>query len=91
VATARFAIAESLTNALKHGDLGAPVAVEEDWQRGYRLRVVNGLGPRRSGAVHSGHGLLGMTERVAELGGTVRSEPHDGRWVVEVSIPAGTE
>lgn len=91
VATARFAIAESLTNALKHGDLGAPVAVEEDWQRGYRLRVVNGLGPRRSDAVHSGHGLLGMTERVAELGGTVRSEPRDGRWVVEVSIPAGTE
>jgi signal transduction histidine kinase len=31
-----------------------------------------------------------MTERVNELGGTVRSEPLDGRWVVEVSIPAGT-
>jgi signal transduction histidine kinase len=91
VATARFAIAESLTNALKHGDLSTPVAVDEDWHQGYRLRVVNGLGPRRADAVHSGHGLLGMTQRVAELGGTVRSERHDGRWVVEVSIPAGTE
>lgn len=89
-ATARFAIAESLTNALKHGDLGTPVAVEEDWSQGYRLRVVNAVSACPSPAVPSGHGLLGMTERVTELGGTVRSEPLDGRWVVEVSIPAGT-
>jgi signal transduction histidine kinase len=89
-ATARFAIAESLTNALKHGDLGTPVAVEEDWSQGYRLRVVNAVSACPSPAVPAGHGLLGMTERVTELGGTVRSEPLDGRWVVEVSIPAGT-
>ena len=34
-------LAESLTNALKHGDLGDSVEVEEDWRDGYRLVVRN--------------------------------------------------
>jgi signal transduction histidine kinase len=87
--TARFAFAESLTNALKHGDLARRVAVQEDWTDGYHLRVVNDV---RSGAPTSrqpseGHGLLGMTERVAELGGQVRAGESAGRWGTEVTIP----
>ena len=34
-------LAESLTNSLKHGDLAAPVEVDEDWRDGYRLVVRN--------------------------------------------------
>jgi signal transduction histidine kinase len=86
---ARFALAESLTNALKHGDLGWPVAIVEDWRDGYRLRVDNAVKSTPAPGGGSGHGLLGMSERVTEVGGTVRSGRQDGRWVVEVSIPAG--
>ncbi len=92
--TARFALAESLTNALKHGDLARPVAIQEDWTDGYRLRVVNDLPRQRPSADRAaghpavaGHGLLGMTERVAELGGRVTAGESAGRWVTEVTIP----
>ena len=87
--TARLAFAESLTNALKHGDLGKPVAVREDWTDGYRLRVVNDLRPLAATdhPTNEGHGLLGMTERVAQLGGRVLAGESSGRWVTEVTIP----
>jgi signal transduction histidine kinase len=87
--TARLAFAESLTNALKHGDLGRPVAVHEDWTDGYRLRVVNDLRPPAANdhPTNEGHGLLGMTERVAQLGGRVLAGESAGRWVTEVTIP----
>ncbi len=89
LAAARLALAESLTNALKHGDLARPVAVEEDWTDGYRLRVVNAVPPRApaSSAASDGHGLRGMTERVAQLGGRVLAGESSGRWVTEVTIP----
>jgi signal transduction histidine kinase len=88
--TARFALAEALTNALKHGDLARPVAVEEDWTDGYRLRVVNDVPPTQAAGAgpDEGHGLLGMAERVAELGGRVRAGESSGRWVTEVTIPS---
>jgi signal transduction histidine kinase len=86
--TARLALAESLTNALKHGDLARPVAVHEDWTDGYRLRVANDVAPRSTDRTATeGHGLLGMTERVAQLGGRVLTGESSGRWVTEVTIP----
>jgi len=90
--TARLALAESLTNALKHGDLARPVAVEEDWTDGYRLRVANDVAPHQRGdeLPHGGHGLLGMTERVTELGGRVTTASKTRRWVTEVVIPGGS-
>ena len=93
VVTARLALAEALTNALKHGDLSRSVTVEEDWTQGYRLRVVNVVAtPRRAVAGQGpdeGHGLRGMTERVTELGGHVAAGAESDRWVIEVSIPGG--
>jgi signal transduction histidine kinase len=97
--TARLALAEALTNALKHGDLTRSVTVDEDWTAGYLLRVVNAVtdivAVRRAGTTRpgtgDGHGLLGMTERVSELGGRVDAGPEagsdGGRWVTEVTIP----
>ncbi|MGC4112571.1 MAG: histidine kinase [Nocardioides sp.] len=91
---ARLALAEALTNALKHGDLARPVAVEEDWADGYRLRVVNavaaGREPSGSTTESGGHGLRGMTERIAELGGRVAASAGPGEWVTEVTIPEHT-
>jgi signal transduction histidine kinase len=89
--TARLALAEALTNALKHGDLTRSVTVHEDWTAGYRLRVVNTVAVRRHGPTSpgagDGHGLRGMTERVSELGGGVAAGLDADRWVIEVTIP----
>ncbi|PWJ26863.1 signal transduction histidine kinase [Branchiibius hedensis] len=86
-ATASRVLTESLTNALKHGDLRTPVRVREDWSDGYRLSVTNSAGARPVGT--NGHGLRGMRERVVAAGGMMRAEPADAgtRWQVDVFIP----
>jgi glucose-6-phosphate-specific signal transduction histidine kinase len=85
--TSRRVLTESLTNALKHGDLARPVEVVEDWREGYRLRVCNAA--TVSSGTHQGHGLLGMAERLAAVGGTLKAGPQGDRWVVEAHVPEG--
>ncbi|GAA3808748.1 sensor histidine kinase [Nocardioides panacisoli] len=86
---AGFVLTESLTNALKHGDRGRPVEVVEDWRDGYALRVANPLQPGAEARRGTGHGLRGMTERVAAAGGRLSAGRQDGLWIVDVRIPAG--
>lgn len=83
--TAHRLLAESLTNALKHGDLRKPVAVEQDWRSGYRLRVTNAVGERSDHG--TGHGILGMIERCGLAGGVATSRRVGDLWVVDVEIP----
>ena len=80
----RRVLTESLTNALKHGDLSRPVLVTEDWRDGYRLRVANALGTGERGR---GHGLSGMAERIALVGGHLAAGPQGDQWVVEANVP----
>jgi signal transduction histidine kinase len=86
--TRRGVLTESLTNALKHGDLAEPVEVVEDWSEGYRLRVSNAANERHGSG--QGHGLLGMAERVALVGGTLTADLRGDRWVVEARVPGGS-
>jgi signal transduction histidine kinase len=79
-------LAESLTNALKHGDLSEPVEVEEDWRDGYRLVVRNRV--RGSSALGAGHGVAGMRERVQLAGGTFAAGPSSDTWTVTAVLPA---
>jgi signal transduction histidine kinase len=57
------------------------------------LRVANGPGvsPGRPGREHGpGHGLTGMRERVALLGGSLSAGPApDGGFVVSAVLPVG--
>jgi len=79
-------LAESLTNALKHGDLTHPVEVEEDWRDGYRLVVRNRV--RGSSSVPgTGHGLAGMRERVELAGGTFAAGASGDTWTVAAVLP----
>jgi signal transduction histidine kinase len=83
-------LAESLTNALKHGDLTSPVQVEEDWSGGYRLRVANAtLGPPalQADRPERGHGLLGMAERMRLVGGSLHAGRDGDLWIVEAEVP----
>ena len=82
-------IQEALSNAVRHAP-GSQVRVE----LGYRpaalvLRVVNGLA--RSQPVSSpapGHGVVGMRERAAMLGGELTAEPRpDGGYAVTAVLP----
>jgi signal transduction histidine kinase len=69
-------VQEALTNTLKHsGGARAEVSVTYD-DRGVRVMARDdGRAPNRDGL---GHGLIGMRERVALYGGSLRAGPSSG-------------
>ena len=86
-------VQESLSNASQHAP-GAPVTVSVDHDAGaVLLRVANGPGGPAGppGSEHGpGHGLTGMRERVALLGGSLSAGPApDGGFVVSAVLPLG--
>jgi signal transduction histidine kinase len=78
---------ESLTNAARHGT--GPVAVRIAYgQRKLELTITNaanGNGTQDSGA--PGYGILGMRERAALLGGSLRAGTRDGVFQVTAHLP----
>lgn len=80
---------EALTNALRHARHASRVEIRVAEGAGtLRLRVVDDgqVAPARP-ATH-GFGLLGMTERVNLLGGTLRAGPRpEGGWAVDAELP----
>jgi signal transduction histidine kinase len=86
-------VQESLSNASQHAP-GAAVTVSVDHDsRAVQLRVANGPGTpaTQSGRERGrGHGLTGMSERVALLGGSLSAGPTSaGGFVVSVVLPLG--
>ncbi|MFD3656489.1 sensor histidine kinase [Streptomyces sp. NPDC058620] len=80
---------EALTNALRHARNASRVEIRVVGGAGrLRLRVTDDgqIDPARS--VNHGFGLLGMTERVQLLGGTLRAGPApEGGWTVDAELP----
>ena len=93
-------VQEALTNARRHAE-GAAVDVELHYNADVlRLRVRdNGPGPPPASPSPStasppsgGHGLLGMRERAAAVGGELRTgSAHGGGFVVEATLPTAAE
>ena len=86
-------VQESLSNASQHAP-GAAVTVSVGHDSGaVLLRVANGPGwPAGPSKNHHGpgHGLTGMRERVAMLGGSLSAGPSpDGGFVVSAVLPLG--
>ena len=78
---------ESLTNAGRHGAGPADVRIAYT-ERELALMILNPLAAELpSETVASGHGVLGMRERAALLGGTLEAGRDDGRFVVEARLP----
>jgi signal transduction histidine kinase len=72
--TAYRVVQEALTNARRHAP-GAAVDVELYYTEDSLAVRVRDNGPGPSGAESSGHGLLGMRERVAAVGGELSTGP----------------
>ena len=82
-------VQEALTNAAKHGLGSADVAI--DYREDHvALDVANPVAPGAAVA-ESGHGLVGMRERVASVGGALVVGPRaDGTFGVHAELPFGT-
>ncbi len=87
--TAYRVLQESLTNAGRHGSGPVLVSLDHD-PAGSTITVRNALavGDRSGGAPTQRHGLIGMTERVAASGGTLRAGREGSHWVVFAQLPA---
>ncbi|MGZ4249805.1 MAG: sensor histidine kinase [Solirubrobacteraceae bacterium] len=84
-------VQEALTNARRHAT-GAAIDVELHYDdRALRLRIRdNGPGPPAQAAT-AGHGLSGMRERAAAVGGELKTGPAPGGgFLVQATLPAGT-
>jgi signal transduction histidine kinase len=82
---------EALTNAARHGNGGAEVDVTYAASE-LELTVVNRVD--RTGAALAdggGHGIVGMRERAAQLGGSLDAGGHDGRFRVRARLPLGEQ
>ena len=88
-------VQEALTNTIKHAGPGARADVSIVYgERGLGLEISDtGRGPvrrRHSGAEANGNGLVGMQERVAMYGGSLRTGKHrGGGFQVSARIPIG--
>jgi signal transduction histidine kinase len=81
---------ESLTNAARHGS--GPVTIDINYgEKQLELTISN---PTKPGTgretLDSGHGIQGMRERAALLGGSLDAAAGDGRFRVQACLPYGS-
>jgi signal transduction histidine kinase len=81
-------VQEALTNALRHARASRATVAVERTSAGISVQVADdGIGG--AGGTAAGHGLVGMRERAAILGGTITAAPRaDGRgFLVHAELP----
>jgi signal transduction histidine kinase len=78
---------EALTNAARHGDGGADVAIDFG-PSSLELAVTNRAPPDAASAA-AGNGIVGMRERATLLGGSLEAGASDGRFRVRAQLPYG--
>jgi len=82
-------VQESLTNAWKHGEPGAPVHASLVYRPDtVEITVVNRRADDGTSGPGTGHGLVGMRERATMIGGTMTAGPRGDDFTVAVRMPA---
>jgi signal transduction histidine kinase len=76
-------VQEALTNAARHGNGRARMEIDYGTEA-VEVTVTN---PAGNGTRGEGHGIIGMRERAALLGGTLQAGVHDGRFEVRARLP----
>lgn len=80
-------VQESLTNAHKHGSEPAARLRLDYTPSGLRIEVENAAARPVADADGTGHGLIGLRERVSSVGGKVRIGGADGQFTVRAFLP----
>jgi signal transduction histidine kinase len=94
-------VQEALTNVVRHAEAGSVATVRLDWgEAGLDIAVVNGPGAgvawteersdegrRRGRSERHRHGLIGMRERVAAIGGRLSAGPRGDGFAVLAHLP----
>ena len=81
-------VQESLTNILRHAGGATGVEVRARTRSGEKLEItVTDDGTSTSDTSGGGFGLVGLTERVGDAGGTLTAGPADGGWRVRAVLP----
>jgi len=84
-------VQESLTNAARHGGSGRAVVEIAYGPADLTLTVTNPVGPGEVATTPDGHGILGMRERAALLGGTFDARAGGGTFRVRARLPYAQE
>jgi signal transduction histidine kinase len=80
-------IQEALTNSARHGDGSAQVELAFG-PSALEVTVANPLSSDRAARANGGgHGVIGMRERAALLGGSLEAGAHNGRFEVHARLP----
>jgi signal transduction histidine kinase len=79
---------EALTNSARHGAGGAEISVSYG-ERALELMVANRTRADLTERPTGGHGLVGMRERAALLGGELRAGRQNGHFEVRARLPYG--
>jgi signal transduction histidine kinase len=88
--TAYRIVQEALTNVAKHAGPGTATTVELSWVDQLRIEITDGGSSkhRRNATLSTGHGLLGLQERVSVIGGSLQAGPTaNGGFRVTATLP----
>lgn len=84
-------VQESLTNSLRHGDPRVPTVIGVSWGDELYVRVTNAINPvPPPHRADSGHGLIGMRERIVTAGGRLQTGRHGAYFVVDAVVPTSS-
>jgi signal transduction histidine kinase len=83
-------VQEGLTNALRHGDVSREATVLFEWSEiDLEVTITSYLDVSpKTAELRVGHGLAGMKERAALVGGQLTTEVNDRSFVVRAVIPS---
>lgn len=80
---------EALANVIAHGGSGRTQVELAVTDAQLQLTIDNSQGPDPSVGGSTGFGIIGMTERIAVLGGRLDARPRPGGFTVTATIPRG--